>query len=80
MNSVIQQRKPCSFLTAPCPGYHTDMQKYIRQGERGETWGIGEGAPGTQDIDLFWEQLIAGPAKNTIFFEAQLEKLTTSHY
>jgi len=44
-NSVLQQGKPCSFLTAPCPGYRSDAQKYIRPGrERGNTGNTTRGA------------------------------------
>jgi len=57
--------------TAPCPGYRTDTQKYIRPGrererEREETRGIREGTQGTRGIDLFWEQLIGSTTKKKI--------------
>lgn len=80
VNSVLQQGKPCSFLTAQ---HHVLGIVQIHRNTFGPvevTRVIRGGTQGTRGIDLFWEQLIGSPTKNTINLEAQFEKLTKSHY
>lgn len=49
--------------------------KYAEIHSAREERGIGGGTQGTRDIDLFWEQLIGSPTKNTIIVGSIIRKI-----